>query len=263
MKIKCEYCDSMYEDTLDHCPNCAAANPNRKEDGHQPRTIEELKAWYAARNLPPYETTRFFIGIDYKQPRAFGIYKDGNNFVVYKNKDDGSRAIRYRGEDEPYAVNEIYMKLKEEVLKQKLHQPKRPQVSYNTSSGKRRNRNAFKTYILIILVIMIISGVSSRCSNQNNGYYNYAGNTYYNYQNNWFLWNALDNEWYETTPSSELTDNLGDYLSSETYDSSLDVDNWNNSDWYDEYHSSSNDSDYDWSSSDSWDSGGTDWDSDW
>ena len=52
------------------------------------------------RHLPPYETTRFFIGINYKKPKAFGIYQDGDQFIVYKNKANGERAIRYQGTDE-------------------------------------------------------------------------------------------------------------------------------------------------------------------
>ena len=63
---------------------------------------------------------RFFIGVDYKKPKAFGIYQDGDgNFVVYKNKADGSRAIRYKGTDEAYAVHELYLKMQSEVQKQK------------------------------------------------------------------------------------------------------------------------------------------------
>ena len=66
----------------------------------------------------------FFIGIDYRQPRAFGIYQAGNEFIVYKNKADGTRAVRYQGTDEAYAVNELYLKLKDEILNQKAHQQK-------------------------------------------------------------------------------------------------------------------------------------------
>lgn len=54
--------------------------------------------------------------MDFRQPKAFGIYKDSDgNFVVYKNKGDGTRAERYRGKDEAYAVNEIYQKLRSEI----------------------------------------------------------------------------------------------------------------------------------------------------
>ena len=84
-----------------------------------PKTIEELQAWYEARNLPPSDVTRFFIGVNYKGPKAFGIYKEGNDFIVYKNKADGQRAVRYKGSDEAYAVNELYLRLKEEILNQK------------------------------------------------------------------------------------------------------------------------------------------------
>ena len=136
MKIKCEYCGAMIEDTLDKCPNCGAANTNVKRTVERtPKTIEELKSWYEARKLPPYETTRFFIGIDYMKPKAFGIYQDGNEFVVYKNKADGSRAVRYRGTDEAYAVNELYLKLKSEILNQKARQA----GNRSYSGGSHRN----------------------------------------------------------------------------------------------------------------------------
>lgn len=124
MKIKCNYCGSMFNDTAEKCPNCGAPNEGVvRTTKSQPQTIEELAQWYADRGLPPYETTRFFIGKNYTGKRAFGIYKDEKtgNFVVYKNKDSGQRAIRYEGTDEAYAVNELFMRLKEEIIQQKAH----------------------------------------------------------------------------------------------------------------------------------------------
>ena len=119
-QVKCEYCGSYIEETDKKCPYCNAVNRNFKRIvSGTPQTIEELKRWYADRKLPPEEMTRFFIGKDIQEARAFGIYQDGSDFVVYKNKDDGSRAIRYRGTDEAYAVNELYLKLKSEILNQK------------------------------------------------------------------------------------------------------------------------------------------------
>ena len=54
------------------------------------------------------------IGENYTSPMAFGIYKDDvtGHFVVYKNKPDGQRAVRYEGKDEAYAVNELYQKIR-------------------------------------------------------------------------------------------------------------------------------------------------------
>ena len=54
MKIKCEYCGAMIDDTEAECPNCGAANVNVKRmTVTTPQTIEQLKSWYVARNLPP------------------------------------------------------------------------------------------------------------------------------------------------------------------------------------------------------------------
>ena len=120
MKKVSDYCGGYISETDEVCPNCGAVNEQYKRVGEGvPQTIEELKAWYTAHNLPPEEVTRFFIGKDYKEPKAFGIYQDGERFIVYKNKADGSRAIRYEGGDEAYAVNELYLKLKEEIARQK------------------------------------------------------------------------------------------------------------------------------------------------
>lgn len=121
MKITCEYCGSIYDDSEECCPGCGAKVTVGRMGNPGPSTIEELQKWYNDRNLPPAEVTRFFIGVDYKLPRAFGIYRNGDEYIVYKNKADGTRAVRYRGTDEAYAVNELYMRLKEEILNQKAH----------------------------------------------------------------------------------------------------------------------------------------------
>ena len=119
MKITCEYCNALFNDTLEKCPNCGAVNKNvRRSTPDQPTTIEELEHWYKEKGLPPYEVTRFFIGQNYNKSRAFGIYKDNDNFIVYKNKMNGTRVIRYEGTDELYAVNEIYTKLKQVIIEQ-------------------------------------------------------------------------------------------------------------------------------------------------
>lgn len=140
----CKYCGSYINDTDERCPNCDAVNQDYKRvsDG-TPRTIEELKKWYEDRKLPPEETTRFFIGKNIKSPRAFGIYEENGRFIVYKNKSNGSRAIRYEGRDEAYAVNELYLRLKEEILNQKKNNSrkasveKRPKSSLSTANDVR------------------------------------------------------------------------------------------------------------------------------
>ena len=242
MKIKCEYCGSMFDDTLEKCPSCGAPNQNvRRSTADQPTTIEGLKEWYESKGLPPYETTRFFIGIDYKYPRAFGIYKDENtgNFIVYKNKDNGQRAVRYEGSDEAYAVNELFMRLKQEIIEQKSRNasaqrntdtsPADAQKYYDSyharrSSGGRSNpggRKALRTALTIIGIYLAVQifgptalfglilgegrGVPEK------GYYSYNGNTYYSFgdysyvddSDRWAVYNTASGEW-ETADVSAI-----------------------------------------------------------
>ena len=145
MQIKCTYCGQFISDTDPVCPYCAAPNEllKRASDGI-PRTMVELKAW-ALEKKYPIGAMRVFIGVDYREPRAYGIYQDEatGNFSVYKNKADGSRAIRYEGKDEAYAVNELYMKIKEEGLKQQEFQKQKaagqqPVQRTQQNSSKRR-----------------------------------------------------------------------------------------------------------------------------
>lgn len=142
MLIQCKYCGSNYSDTLLECPNCGAANDcvNRTAAG-APKTIEELLDWAEQHHLP-LEQMRTYIGQDIRGARAYGIYQDpaSGDFVVYKNKSDGTRAERYRGKDEAYAVNELYQKIRTRVTEQKAHQTQR-----HGDIGARRPENRRET----------------------------------------------------------------------------------------------------------------------
>ncbi len=123
MEVKCEYCGSLFSAALTKCPNCGAQNDSIvRTAADQPHTIDELIQWYKSKGLPPYNVTRFFIGENYKGERAFGIYHDtdSGNIVVYKNTSSGKRCVHYEGSDEEYAVNEMFQRLKAEILQQKM-----------------------------------------------------------------------------------------------------------------------------------------------
>ena len=148
MKIKCDYCGNIYEELQKQCPACRAPNLSHHDGDRQPHTIEELKRWYEDRHLPPPEITRFFIGIDYQDPKAFGIYKDeiSGDYIVYKNRADGNRVIRYRGKDEAYAVDELYQKLKDEIV----HQKNNSRVRNQTTSAQVNHNNIKANQVQII-----------------------------------------------------------------------------------------------------------------
>ncbi|MBR0134665.1 MAG: hypothetical protein IJM18_00560 [Clostridia bacterium] len=154
---KCQYCDSTISSSDKQCPSCGAPNPNYVAETTRsitkPKTIEELKTYCAERGMPLLRM-RFFIDEDYKQPRAFGIYRDGDRFVVYKNKGDGSRAIRYQGPDEAYAVNELYMKLLAECHNRGIYPDGKPE-GIDRSGGNGANKKQSKRLVFIIAGVLL------------------------------------------------------------------------------------------------------------
>ena len=231
----------------------------------KPQTIDELKQFCEEKGMP-LEKMRFFIGEDYPHPRAFGIYEDADgDFVVYKNKADGTRAVRYKGPNEAYAVNELYEKLKAETDVRRGSAPIR--------SGGGRSRGAKPALILFgvftALYLAFFAIVSLREAHRpHRGYYRYDDRPYYYYRGDWYGYDDYG-DWYEIDGVDPyLERNYNDYYVSEDYDSGYGVSDFEDSDYwtgYDDSYYDSND-DYDWDSGsdwDSWDSSDTDWDSDW
>ena len=266
--------------------------------------LEQVSGGYIKKSaLSNYEVTRFFIGMDRHESRCFGIFKkpDGN-ILVYKNKDDGTRAVRYDGPDETYAVNEFYQRLKTEIANQKS----RNIAASGAPVAKKKSNNIFLKVIigyiavafgvqLLALPVIFFSTLFAKPSSNNrsseptkritydcnNGYYNYNDDYYYfvDNMNTWYCYDESTNYWEKTTDiDEELYENWEDYSSSSSYfsedyeDGTTYYDQWYATD-YQNYSNSSSDDGYSysddwdsgssWSSSDSWDSGSTDWSSDW
>lgn len=247
----------------------------------KPRTIEELKAFCAEHNMP-LEKLRFYIGEDYRGPRAFGIYQDDEGmFVVYKNKSDGTRAVRYRGADEFLAVNEIYEKLRKETeLRRSASAPERRSSQRARTPGQSKKSLATGVKIgVAVLAIAAVVGIGAYAISRSPepGYYSYNGSVYY-YTDRWYNYDYGLNEWIIADGVDRaLEDNCDGYYVSRDYPGQAGYSDfseteyysgWYEDSWYsrsdDDYYSSDDDYDWDWDSGyDSWDSGGTDWDSDW
>ena len=265
MKIKCDYCGGMVDEKSTSCPHCGAmlSGVNRMADG-TPKTIEELKKWYTDHNLPPEDVTRFFIGKDMGCAKAFGIYRDSaGDFVVYKNKANGERAVRYKGADEAYAVNELYQRLKAEIADQKSRNNAQKGGGNNGGGKKKKNDMATGCLAFIILnLIFWIPGILFAIFDKtpSRGYYRYENTDYYYQSSNWYAYDQSADNWYETYDvPQDFGENSSDYR---VYDHQ--GQRFEDSGWYQEDDDSSDwDSDSSWDSSDSWDSGSTDWDSDW
>lgn len=256
---KCQYCGSTVKSSDQSCPQCGAPNPNYVPDGERtvflPKTIEELKEYCAERGMPLLRM-RFFVGEDYKQPKAFGIYRDGDQFVVYKNKANGERAIRYQGPDEAYAVNELFQKLLQECHNRGIYPDGKP----SGTSGQSQNKIVRRIVAAVIAAQLLGVGGSmlySRHIHAHDGYYNFGNQIYYHYGNDWYTPDSYD-DWTETDfdPGSDYQD----YFLGEDYSSDWGVTDFADSQAWQEIEedNSSSSSDYD-----SWDSSDTDWDSDW
>ena len=273
-------------------------NINSDGASDSPKTIDELKLWYFNNNLPPAETTRFFIGVNYLDPKAFGIYKEDStgNFIVYKNKDDGSRTIRYKGPDEAKAVNELYERLKAEVLSQKNNEAeeddddeeeeeeekttkkssKSEESEESEETKESSNSSEYKSTLdepkkssfvgiaifaaIVIGVIMLIVNMGGK---PKRGYYNYD-NSYYYYQSG--TWYKYETSWVkqETKPENLDKDSKKYFVNSD-YNTNYGIQNFEESIYYVAPSSSEevNNTNTNWTSNESWNSNATNTSSDW
>lgn len=301
-KKLCRYCGRPLTEGVERCPSCGAmtedayvvgaggtaamaaaeqaaeaeraateqaeAEVKPEETITHPRTIEELQRYCAQKGMPLVRM-RFFIGENYKQPKAFGIYRDGKDVIVYKNKDTGVRAIRYQGPDEEFAVNEIFQKLLSECHMRGIYPDGEPaqRSASSASRGYRQKSDASTIGIAIAIIAFIaICGISVTVGNyrkhKNDGYYqDYStGMTYYRYGDDWSLYDTYRNDWVDWTDPNIGT---GEGYFGDSY-GDLGVPSIETSSIWDDWHASDYDSGSSFDSSyDSWDSGGTDWGSDW
>ena len=59
----------------------------------------------------PMADLKVFVGENSRVPGAFGVCKEGSDFVVYRNRRDGGWTERYRGANEAVAVEHMLNKL--------------------------------------------------------------------------------------------------------------------------------------------------------
>lgn len=194
--IRCTFCDNLMRETDLNCPFCGTPHdPVRRSAPGAPQTIYELKNFANTIGIS-LERLHFHIGENYKGKCAFGIYKDEKtgNYVVYKNKDNGKRAVRYEGPDEAYAVYEIYQKLKERIALYKKNPNHDPVDLYREPSNNPLDKITpgmvgiflliFGTVCMILYVLMSVkvgfpansggSGSSTRYESSYDNDYDYS-----------------------------------------------------------------------------------------
>lgn len=304
----CASCGAKVADGLRKCPICGArldriapagpgtarlapAEPNTalepKQGTRIPKTIQELQDFCAAHHLP-LDKMRFAIGFNTAEPRMFGIFRTAEGeFQVYKNKADGSRAVRYQGPDEAHAVREIYEKMKSEIALRRgkgqgqsraaLRPANSGTVQRSRSSAPRRKGFSWGTLIFVLLVVaaLFLLYRALRGSGPMRGYYNYRDTEYYYDAEDWYYWNPLEALWLPAVLDEVFLDDYDAYYSHYSYPEDAPYGDFEDSAWYvpqgysDDYDDDDDwdwdwdDDDWDWDDGDDWDSWDTDWDSDW
>ena len=201
----------------------------------------------------PLERMRFFINEDRREPKCFGIYYDAglDRWIVYKNKADGSRAVRYSGPDEAYAANELWMKLQSEINLRRGHVGggQRPPLS----RGQAILRGLGIAFTVLMVLFVLWQFVSDFLG-PHRGYYRVDDGLYY-YQDDYWYWYD-DGDWtYYDAPAGDW---YGDGYCGEYYQGLPRGEAFEDSGYYVEPSRDSDSQVFD-----SWDSGDTDWSSDW
>ncbi len=246
------------------------------------------------------EKMRFFIGEDRKEAKCFGIYEDEQGyFIVYKNKSDGSRAVRYKGRSEAEASRILFEKLDEEIrtrmkrrdwwehqermandreyayeyekeiarrYQKELKEPKKRKITKDSSSIESIVGAAALYALGGMVAFNLINGAVH--PSPSTGYYvDPLNNTnYVYYHDNWYSYN---NGWYETyVDDYDDFEFMGTHYSNQTWTTDFDDSDYFGYSW-DSYYTpaSHDDDDYDSIWSWDWDFNHDDddsgWDYDW
>ncbi|MBQ1371968.1 MAG: hypothetical protein IIY70_03460 [Oscillospiraceae bacterium] len=250
-KCVCGSCKVKYSNKLDNCPNCGALNPAHipveaatEYNFRMPKTLRELEQLLEDNRLSP-SNIRLHLREDYPGPLCCGIFQDGEgNFVVYKNRIDGSRLVRYRGPDESYAVGELVDKMLEQVeVRRALHvvlpheqgsmtvqkdsapKGKKP----GRSSGKRRSKikwnylGLFSPLLIVLLLWVVMNWNSTKP-----GYYLYQNSYYYYQDSDWFVYQG--DTWFPTVPV--FATDSSRYFRSERFSTSFGIADFASSGYY-------------------------------
>ena len=89
-----------------------------------------------------------------------GVYQDElGDYIVYKNKADGTRVIRYQGPDEEFAVHELYQRFLEEIINQQTRWAAGQTTAVNSPiySFEPESRPVTTVHILLFIVIAFCS----------------------------------------------------------------------------------------------------------
>ena len=229
-KIICRKCKTPLNPNteLAHCPHCGADLTKAKAVVYRkPETLEELFDFVDRNEIPVDDLHIYLCENEKDDPKAFGIYRTKKGeYIVYKNKPKGERQFKYRGPDEAFAVNVMYMKLRENVDFRSRPKDKNTSKSEKRQKQIRMYRAAVAAIIVIVAAMLVNNGIQKVQVRQfgPTGYYTINGTTYYHVKKSeWYVFDKNQYHWIESTDpfqtrfGSNDSVNRTDYFISETY----------------------------------------------
>lgn len=286
---KCARCGEKIGTNAKFCPHCGAPVAAVQA----PKTVFELRQFCEDRGMP-LEKMRFFLGQDCREAKAFGVFKDDEgDYVVYKNKADGTRVVHYRGADESKAVSELYEKIlgeidlrvksgklagaakdKAEYKEKPVSKPKqededeeeeeRPASHAAASASDAPKKRGYGGLIIFgAIVLAFLSLILFGKKSPKTGYYDYAGKYFYCQKGDWFAYDEA-NGWSSVSPDPLLEKNHKKFFVGRDFKVNFGIEDFAESEFYVAPAKStetpppgSN------GSFGSWEGDDTDWDDDW
>lgn len=238
MDQKIVYRPDLAEDATEFCPLCGAPVAPVEEPAPEPaapaqpettpRTVEELMALCASHDVPPV-SQRFFIGADEKDTPGYGLFLDEfGDYVFYHNHSSGDRAIRYKGRDEGYAVEEMYRRMKaahlfyRPVARQENSSRSVHHHTHSSQSRHRRQQIRRRRWAIAIAAVVVLCCVAAvvlrwRALQPKDGYYHYQGRYYYLQHRQWYAYDSVMDKWGETEANPTIVANYQVYYRSTYY----------------------------------------------
>ena len=161
-------------------------------------------------------------------------------------------------------MRELYLKLLEEHRLRAGSPSEDPGGGTRGRNAKQKPRNKYTFLIVaVILLYLLFQLFGGKLGHRRDGYYRLGERLFYRYGSSWYV----DSDYSDWTAVDDFpADDYGSYYVGDSYD-----EDWGGSDFtwseaWETLQNSDEDDDWDWDDDydyDDWDSGDTDWDSDW
>ena len=216
-------------------------------------SLEEYKT-FAGRHHLPLNQMRFALGEDKgNEPRWFYIYQDSSTseWVVAKNKSNGEKVERYRGNDEAAACQILFNKMEEEARSRGLLRSQQQKAAsivvlngetvnlndyedsqwddvgsnWDNKDSSKKGRPEFGIIVAIIvlsfdLIVGAVAGIISFAVHNEDGYYVDSANNIvlYKYGLDFYYLSTADNGWYSVEDSRLISKSAENYKNLDFYE---------------------------------------------